>query len=102
MTQERLAGLKKELFEIFVGIPVEQAARITIFFEKQERISTITARIQERRDCIYLLERKIFGPPDINGFNPIPEAYETCMKDEIANHQAFIQDLEKELEKLNQ
>jgi len=91
MTPERLATLKKGLFEIFAGTPIEQAAMIIRFFEKQEHISVLEARIQERRDCIYLLESDMMDHPRRN-----PE-YTKCMKDEISNHNAFIQDFEKQL-----
>lgn len=51
----------------------------------------IQARIQERRDCIYLLESDMMDHPRRH------PTYTKCMKDEISNHNAFIQDLEKEL-----
>ena len=61
----------------------------------------LLARIQERRNCIYNLESDLMdnGP---EGEGIYHEHYVRAMQDEISNHNAFIQDLEKELEKLNQ
>lgn len=61
--------------------------------EKYGTVLAIQARIQERKDHIYVLEQSLM---DTNW----AKTYKQCMKDEILNHQAYIQDLEKELENL--
>ena len=66
------------------------------YFDQLERdiqVSNIEARIQERKDHIYFLEQSLM---DTNW----AKTYKQCMKDEIANHEAHIKDLEKELEGL--
>lgn len=68
----------------------------TLLSEERKHITdamqeyAIHARIQERRDCIYLLEQSLM---DTNW----AKTYKRCMQDEIANHKAFIEELEKEL-----
>lgn len=56
-------------------------------------------RIQERKDHIYVLEQDLLdnGP---EGEGIYEEHYCRCITDEIENHKAVVQDLEKELENL--
>jgi hypothetical protein len=63
---------------------------------KAMKIYALLARIQERRLCIYNIEQDLLdnGP---EGEGMYHEHYVRAMKDEIANHNAFMQDLEKEL-----
>lgn len=58
----------------------------------------LCARIQERKDHIYVLQQDLLdhGP---EGDGVYLEDYRKCMADEILNHLAYIQDLEKELNK---
>ena len=64
--------------------------------KKDIQISNIEARIQERRDHIYVLEQDLMdnGP---QGEGLYTEPYCLCIGDEISNHRACIKDLENEL-----
>ena len=63
------------------------------------QVACIEARIQERKTHIYVLESDLLdnGP---EGENIYPKDYCGCITDEISNHQAYIKDLENELDGL--
>lgn len=58
-------------------------------------IYAVSQRIQERRDIIYVLESDLMDQEDIYS-----EDYKKCIRDEIENHEAFIEDLNNQLEGL--
>ena len=96
MTPDEIINRHSKLYELFAGIPIDAAIKITKFFDQEQAIATVKARIQERKDCIYVLEQDLLdnGP---EGEGVYSEDYRRCINDEIQNHKAFITDLENEL-----
>lgn len=64
------------------------------------QIACIEARIQERKDHIYVLEQDLMDNSQDEGEGLYTKEYCQFMADEISNHRAVIQDLENELEGL--
>lgn len=94
MTPDEIINRHSKLYELFAGVPVDQAVKITRFFDEELALSTIKSRIQERKDCIYILEQDMM---DDESFKLYSEDYIKCMKDEIENHREHIAELESEL-----
>jgi hypothetical protein len=65
--------------------------------ERAMELYAISQRIQERKTIIYVLESDLADEEQEKIYS---EDYKKCMRDEIENHNAFIADLENELEGL--
>lgn len=68
--------------------------------QRDIQMPNIEARIQERKTHIYVLEQDLLDHSQDEGDGLYTKEYCQFMADEISNHRAYTQDLEKELENL--